>query len=247
LANIVANVRDITHLRQAQEMQNVFISGISHELKTPVAIIKGYAATLRRDDAAWDEKTLNDMLGVIEEEADRLTDLIQNLLTASKIQAQHELKLDISEDVSLVALAERAVERFERQSTGHKFRVKFPDGFPLIPADEARLRQVLDNLISNAIKYSPAGGVIEVGGAFNATMVSLSVRDEGVGLAERDQDRIFDRFYRVDSKLSRRTQGTGLGLYLAKAIIEAHHGVIGVESALGKGSRFFFTLPIYRP
>jgi signal transduction histidine kinase len=78
-------------------------------------------------------------------------------------------------------------------------------------------------------------------------MVSLSVRDEGVGLAERDQDRIFDRFYRVDSKLSRRTQGTGLGLYLAKAIIEAHHGVIGVESALGKGSRFFFTLPIYRP
>jgi PAS domain S-box-containing protein len=246
LANIVANVRDITHLRQAQEMQNVFISGISHELKTPVAIIKGYAATLRRDDAAWDEKTLNEMLGVIEEEADRLTDLIQNLLTASKIQAQHELKLDISEDVSLVALAERAVERFERQSTGHKFRVKFPEGYPLIPADEARLRQVLDNLISNAIKYSPAGGVIEVSGEFNATMVSLSVRDEGVGLAERDHDRIFDRFFRVDSKLSRRTQGTGLGLYLAKAIIEAHHGVIGVESALGKGSRFFFTLPIYR-
>lgn len=246
LGHIVANVRDITNYRQAQEMQNLFISGISHELKTPVAIIKGYAATLRREDAEWDAATLDNMLSVIEDEADRLTDLIQNLLTASKIQAQHELKLDISEDVSLPELAKRTVERLKTQSSVHRFVLHFPKNYPLIAADETQLRQVLDNLLSNALKYSPSGGAIEVGGDFDANTVSLYVQDEGVGISERDKERVFERFYRADSKLSRRTQGTGLGLYLAKAIIDAHHGMIGLESALGKGSRFYFRLPIQR-
>lgn len=247
VTNIVANVRDITHFRQAQEMQNVFISGISHELKTPVAIIKGYAATLRRDDVAWDQRTREDSLSVIEEEADRLTDLIQNLLTASKLQVQRELMLDIIQDVALDDLAARALERFETQTTQHRFVIDFPPDFPLIEGDAARLRQVLDNLIGNAIKYSPQGGTVRVIGKHDRHKVTVAVQDEGVGLSERDKERVFERFFRVDSKLSRRTQGTGLGLYLAKAIIEAHHGAIGVESALGKGSRFFFSIPIRQP
>jgi PAS domain S-box-containing protein len=242
IANIIANVRDITNFRQAQEMQSVFISGISHELKTPVAIIKGYAATLRREDATWEPEQIRDNLGVIEEEADRLNDLIQNLLTASKLQAQRELKLDLS-DVWLNELAQQVVERFSKQTEKHKLKVFFPDDFPIIQGDEVRLRQVLDNLVSNAIKYSPNGGKIEVGGKFDDNTVTVYVRDQGEGISERDQERVFERFYRVDGKLSRRTQGTGLGLYLAKAIIEAHHGVIHVESKLGKGSVFYLTLP----
>lgn len=247
LANIVANMRDITHFRQSQEMQNVFISGISHELKTPVAIIKGYAATLRRDDVAWDQRIRDDALTVIEEEADRLTDLIQNLLTASKLQVQRELVLDLSQDTALDELAARAVERFETQTTQHKFVIDFPQPFPLVEADAARLRQVFDNLIGNAIKYSPHGGVIRVSGQHDRHKVTVAVQDEGVGLSERDRERVFDRFFRVDSKLSRRTQGTGLGLYLAKAIVDAHHGAIGVESALGKGSTFYFSIPLRQP
>lgn len=247
LANIVANMRDITHFRQSQEMQNVFISGISHELKTPVAIIKGYAATLRRDDVAWDQRIRDDALTVIEEEADRLTDLIQNLLTASKLQVQRELMLDLSQDIALNELAARAVERFETQTTQHKFVIDFPPPFPLVEADAARLRQVFDNLIGNAIKYSPQGGVIRVSGQHDRHKVTVAVQDEGVGLSERDRERVFERFFRVDSKLSRRTQGTGLGLYLAKAIVEAHHGAIGVESALGKGSTFYFSIPLRQP
>jgi PAS domain S-box-containing protein len=242
IANIVANVRDITNFRQAQEMQNVFISGISHELKTPVAIIKGYAATLRREDAEWDPKIIRDNLEVIEEEADRLADLIQNLLTASKLQAQRELKLDISE-VWLDHLARQVVERFSKQTDKHQLVVNFPPEFPIVQGDETRLRQVLDNLVSNAIKYSPGGGTVEIGGTSDVNTVTVYVRDEGEGIAERDQARVFERFYRVDGKLSRRTQGTGLGLYLAKAIIQAHHGVIAVESTPGKGSVFYFTIP----
>lgn len=240
--NIIANVRDITNFRKAQEMQNVFISTVSHELKTPVALIKGYAATLRREDAVWDEHVLFDSLGVIEEEADRLTDLIEDLLTASKIQAQRDLKLNLSE-VWLDQLAERSVERFRKQTQQHQFRLTFPKDFPPIQGDEVQLRQVFDNLITNAIKYSPNGGTIEVGGEADANNITIFVRDQGAGISERDQERIFERFYRVDDKLSRRTKGTGLGLYLAKAIIEAHHGVIGVESKLGEGSTFFFTIP----
>jgi signal transduction histidine kinase len=102
---------------------------------------------------------------------------------------------------------------------------------------------VFDNLLSNAVKYSPSGGTVEVGGQATDESVMIYVRDEGVGIRQEDQARIFDRFYRVDGALSRKTQGTGLGLYLAKAIIEAHNGTIGVESQPGQGSTFFFSLP----
>jgi PAS domain S-box-containing protein len=248
LVNIIANVRDITNFRRAQEMQSVFISSISHELKTPVAIIKGYAATLRRDDVTWDAPTVQEYSAVIEEESDRLTEPIQNLLIASKIQAERGISLDVG-DVWLVELLERAVERFKTQTDKHQFVFNVPPDLPVIRGDEVKLRQVVDNLLSNAIKYSPNGGTTEVG-AYTHTQptgdnfVTLYVRDEGVGISETDQERIFERFYRVDSKLSRKTQGTGLGLFLAKTIVEAHKGMIRVESKVGQGSTFFVSLPV---
>lgn len=134
LANIIANVRDITNFRKAQEMQNTFISVISHELRTPVAIIKGYAATLRRPDAVWDPAVVQDNLAVIEDEADRLTGLIQNLLTASKLQAQREISLELGE-VWLEEIAARSVERFANQTEKHTFRLEFPDDFPVVQGD----------------------------------------------------------------------------------------------------------------
>ncbi|MDL1899175.1 PAS domain S-box protein [Anaerolineae bacterium CFX9] len=243
LTNIIANIRDITNFRQAQEMQNVFISTISHELKTPVALIKGYAATLRRDDVEFEAPLIREYSGVIEEEADRLTGLIENLLTASRLQAERTLRLSMG-DIHLDELAERAVERYRTQSQIHRFSTHFPPQFPTISGDEVKLRQVLDNLLSNAVKYSPEGGKIEVGGSFTDTHVTLYVRDEGVGMSEADREHLFERFYRVDNALSRKTQGTGLGLYLSKAIIEAHGGTLTVESAIGKGSTFFVTLPL---
>jgi len=241
LVNIIANVRDITHFREAEEMKSTFISVISHELKTPVALIKGYAGTLRREDAHWDEETVRESVAVIEEEADRLTQLIDNLLDASRLQAgQMELNRG---DVRLDKLAGRIVEKLRPQAESHTLELSFPETFPRIRGDEERLTQVLTNLISNAIKYSPEGGRILISGRYDQEQVYVAVTDEGIGIPAGEHERIFGRFYRVDSALTRRTQGAGLGLYLVKSVIEAHGGRIWVSSSLGKGSTFVFTLP----
>ena len=241
LESIIANVRDITNFRKAQELQSVFISTVHHELRTPIAIIKGYASTLSRDDINWDSEVIRKNAAIIEDEADRLTGLVEDLLTASKIQAERELRLNIA-DANLKAVAERSVIRLESQ-TEKRIELSFPDDFPVIQGDEARLRQVIDNLLTNAIKYSPADKTITVGGRFTETSVIIFVRDEGAGIARDQIDKIFDRFYRIDDTLTRRTQGAGLGLYLAKAIVEAHGGDISVKSQVGSGSTFYFTLP----
>lgn len=242
LESIIANVRDITNFRRVQEMQNVFISTVSHELRTPVALIKGYASTLLRPDAQWNMDVVKQSLEVIEDEADRLTELIDDLLTASKIQAERSIKLTLS-DIKLDLLGARAVERFTTQSSRHKIVLSFQADFPAIQGDARLLRQVIDNLLTNAIKYSPNGGTITVGGRYTDTAVTFFMRDTGVGIAEADQQHIYDRFYRVDGNLTSKTKGTGLGLYLVKAIVEAHHGEINVKSQPGSGSTFFFTLP----
>ena len=241
LESIIASARDITNFRKAQEMQSVFISTIHHELRTPIAIIKGYASTLGRDDVEWEQSVIRENMAIIEEEADRLTALVEDLLTASKIQASQALRLNIA-DTRLERLAARSVGRLSSQ-TRHQIALSFSDNFPVIQGDEARLRQVIDNLLTNAIKYSPPDKIITVGGRFTRKNVTLFVRDEGPGIPQNQIDKIFERFYRIDDKLTRRTQGTGLGLYLAKAIVEAHEGEISVKSQVGGGSTFYFTLP----
>jgi PAS domain S-box-containing protein len=244
-ANIIANVRDITHFRRAEEMKNTFISVVSHELKTPVALIKGYAGTMRREDAHWDEAAYQEALEVIEEEADRLTGLIENLLAASKLLAEGmRLSLD---DVDIVGLATRSAERFRTQTQKHTLVLDFPPNFPLIRGDEIRLRQVFDNLISNAIKYSPNGGTIRIHGEADAQEVRIAVQDSGVGLRPDQLEHVFDRFYRADNALTRATQGAGLGLYLSRAVVEAHGGRIWAESQPGQGATFIFSLPRPHP
>jgi PAS domain S-box-containing protein len=241
LTRVILNVVDITRFRQAEELKSTFVSVVSHELKTPVALIKGYAETLRREDAHWDQDTMRDSLSVIAEEADRLTHLIDSLLEASRIQAGG-LKLEPT-DVHLPRLAEKVVEGFRTQTDIHTFELDFPPDFPPVWGDPERLREVLSNLVSNAVKYSPNGGTVWVGGRTDQTGVTVYVADQGIGIPAEEQGRIFDRFHRVESGLHRRTEGTGLGLYLVKAIVEAHGGRVWVESAPGRGSIFMFTLP----
>ncbi len=241
LREAVANVRDITRVKEAEEAKTTFISIISHELKTPVAIIKGYAGTLRREDATWDPETLRKGLEVIEEESDRLDRLITNLLEASRIQAG-ALKLNLA-PVQLVGLVEKLVEEFRTQTDRHTFEVNFPADFPPVWVDYERIRMVLSNLLSNAIKYSPRGGTIRVGGWAEPERVVLYVADQGIGIPETEIPHIFERFYRVDNRLSRTTTGAGLGLYLARALVEAHGGEIWVRSRPGEGSAFYFSLP----
>ena len=242
LINVIATLSDITRYREAEELKSTFISVISHELKTPVSLIKGYASTLARDDANWDDDIIREIGQVIEDESDRLNDLINNLLDASRIQAG-ALTLDI-DDVSLEHIARTSVERFKTQTDKHRFELDFVDDLPTVQADSRRLRQVIDNLISNAIKYSPEGGTIRVGGWQEDDRVVTYVADEGIGIPKDEQVAVFDRFFRVDSGLRRNTQGVGLGLFLVKAIIEAHDGAVWLNSEPGKGTTFFFALSL---
>jgi len=241
LREAIANVRDITRMKEAEEVKSTFVSIVSHELKTPVAIIKGYASTLRREDANWDPDTLTRGLQVIEEESDRLDNLISNLLEASRIQAGG-LQLNLA-PLEIVGMVRKLAEGFRPQTDQHTFEVEFPADFPPVWVDYERMRMVLSNLIANAIKYSPHGGTIRIGGWGEQDRVVIYVADQGIGIAEAEFEHIFERFYRVDNRASRTTAGTGLGLYLCKAVVEAHGGEIWVKSQVGQGSTFFFSLP----
>ena len=241
LLNIIANVRDITRFREADEMKSTFVSVVSHELKTPVALIKGYSSTLRRQDARWDQQTVRDSLQVIEEESDRLAELIDNLLDASRVQAGNFRLTMVELDIDQLVV--KVVGKFKLQTRSQKLIVEAPSNLPLVNADEARITQVLSNLISNAIKYSPEGGDIRITGTSTEADVVITVSDDGPGIPPEDQAQLFMRFYRVDNAMTRKTQGAGLGLYLSKAIIEAHGGRIWVESDGRSGSRFRFSLP----
>ena len=240
LLSIVANVRDITRFREAEELKSTFISIISHELRTPVALIKGYSGTLRRDDADWDPGVVRDSLAVIEEEADRLADLIDDLLDASRLQAG-ALSLNLV-DVDLFQLADELTERFRTQSDQHSFEVERPTDFPLVSGDEERLTQVITNLLSNALKYAVDGGRVLVSGRQTPDEVIMCVGDEGPGIRPSDRYRIFERFYRSEETAGSK-QGAGLGLYLAKAIVEAHGGRIWVDENVEQGAQICFSLP----
>jgi K+-sensing histidine kinase KdpD len=239
LISIIVTVRDITRFRQADELKSEFVSIISHELKTPVALIKGYVSTLRRDDVEWDCNVMDSSLQVIEEEADRLTGLIENLLEATRLQMNGmQLK---KADISFYKLADRLAERFQVQTEDHQIINDIPHDFPIVMADETRIEQVLSNLISNAIKYAP-GGDIRISGQTLPDQVVICVLDEGPGIATGDLPHIFDRFYRAQ-EASRKTKGAGLGLYLARAIIEAHGGRMWADTKTDQGARVCFSLP----
>jgi signal transduction histidine kinase len=239
LLNIIATIRDITRFRQAEELKSTFISIISHELKTPVTLIKGYVSTLRREDARWDTSIVQESLSIIEEEADRLGSLIEDMLDASRLQAGG-LSIKRS-DVFLPEIINRMAKRLQTQSSLHKIVIDMPKEFPVILADESRLEHVISNLISNAIKYSPKGE-IRISGQIRPDVVIVCVSDQGPGIAVEDIPHVFDRFYRAPD-MARNTRGAGLGLFLTRSIVEAHGGQIWVNPESGKGARICFSLP----
>ncbi|MCI0397793.1 MAG: ATP-binding protein [Chloroflexi bacterium] len=248
MTSIIANVRDLTRYREEEALQKTFISIVSHELKTPVSIIKGYAGTLRRRDAHWSADVQDEYLAVIEEEADNLADLIDNLLEASRLQSG-TFKLELNDEVDLPKLAAETVRKFSSQTDRHNFVLDFPPDYPMALGDERRLTQVFNNLVSNAIKYSPDGGQIVIRGEVHANYVTVSVQDQGIGIPAHQHHKIFEKFSRLDNALSRNTDGTGLGLFLTKAIVEAHGGSIWFHSnerptnGNPPGTTFTFSLP----
>jgi len=238
----VANIRDITRLRQIEDTRVAFFATISHEFQTSISIIKAYASTLARSDVQWSRQTIRDKLQAIEEESDRLSELVGKLLHTSQLEAGalslNKLLLDLHKE------ARKAAKRFAELTGIHEVRVDFPPDFPPVLGDPEKIEEVLMNLIENAMKFSPRGGIITIKGETSGNELSVTIADEGIGIPLRDQERIFERFYKAEDSLANPIQGTGLGLYICKSIIEAHEGRIWVESETGKGSRFTFSLPL---
>lgn len=241
-ASAVINVRDIGRLREIENLRSTFLSMLGHELQTPLSIIKGYTDTLARSDGKWDKNTLHRGLEVIEEECDRLSKLVNRLLLASRIETGTvTLK---KEEVQLPAVAVKVVRRLKATASKHDFEVKFDLDFPVVYADPERIEEVITNLVDNAIKYSPHGGKITITGTAQRDCVTVTVKDDGLGIPQRDIERIFERFRRGDSSQAQKVRGVGLGLYICRSIVEAHGGQIRASSELGKGSRFTFALPL---
>lgn len=242
--NGILTMRDITREREQEEQRSTFISVISHELQTPIAIIKGYASTLARADSTLEADALRSRLTAIEQEADRLNKLVGNLLYASRIQAGG-LQMEIA-PLDLTNLIEMMVRRLQERSLEVTVTLDIPPNLPTVMADRDRIEEVLQNLLDNAIKYSPRRRAIAIACRSNGDEVITSISDAGMGIALREQTHIFDRFQRVsdtEDTTLRTIPGAGLGLFICRAIVEAHGGHIWVESTLHEGSTFSFSLP----
>lgn len=249
----ILGARDITARKEAEELQSTFLSVISHELQTPIAIIKGYAGLYADETTPIDPRLVREKMQIIQEESERLSKLVDNLLYASRLQARG---IEVNrQPLDIVGLMRRVAIKMREVSQQHPVELAVPDEvLPTVSADYDKIEQVLVNLIENAIKYSPEGGPIRLSAHPASTEVIVSITDSGIGIPEGERQRIFDRFSRLDSRYVRERKGAGLGLYICKAIVEAHGGRIWVEAAppsstnpSGNGSRFNFSLPREEP
>lgn len=237
-----AEAEQVRVLQEANRLKSELLSTLSHEMRTPLASIKGYVTALLIDDSEWDEATRREFLEIIDEECDNLENLITDILESSTIEAG---LLRIEKQPTLLArLAQRAIEQASLRTRQHRFIVSFPAGFPVVDADPRRIEQVLHNLLDNAVKYSPNGGLVVVRGEVREDEVQISVADQGVGIAPEHLNRLFERFFRIKSGIGPNVVGTGLGLPIARTIVESHGGRIWAESNVGSGTTFFFTLPL---
>jgi signal transduction histidine kinase len=233
--------RALERLREFDRLKDEFIAVISHELRTPLTSVYGAALTLQKRDVSEDVQAA--LLNIVSDEAGRLARLLDDALSASRLHADRET-FDIAPiDGAEVALVVVDAAR-QRLTGGLELELVSPTGLPLVAADRDKVRQVLVNLLENAIKYSPDGGRIEVRVDRAGPALRFSVRDEGIGIAPSEQARIFERFHRLDPNMTRGVSGTGLGLYICRELVQHMDGRIWVTSREGAGSTFTFDLPL---
>ncbi len=239
-------LHDITRQKRLENVRKEFVANVSHELRTPLSVIKGYVETLVD---SHDEMPLADrekFLRTIQRHTERLNSLLEDLLALSRLEsAQPGLA---RERVELAPMLAGALEDFRTRpaAEGHRLGLSVEPALPTILADPLKLGQVLDNLVSNALKYTPRGSRIELVASIESVdTVRIAVRDNGPGIPAEDVPHIFERFYRVDKGRSREKGGTGLGLSIVKHIVQLHGGRVWVESRVGEGTTFYFTLPVH--
>ncbi len=235
--------RDVTDERAVQQLKTDFVATVSHELRTPLAAIYGAAVTLRHRQAAVEEEQRSRLLEVIASESNRLARIVNDILWASRLESGR-MQVEIERCDAASIAAEVAEVAQARVPDGLKLVLDVADGLPAISADPDKLRQVLANLLDNAVKYSPDGGTVELEVSRSGGRVRFRVSDEGLGIPPAEQDRIFEKFFRLDPNLTRGVGGTGLGLYISRELVTRMDGRIWVTSDGRTGSTFFVELPI---
>ena len=249
---ILAIARDITERKRAKQkifeykelnkLKSNLLSTVSHELRTPLATIKGYATMLLDYDERLDHGEKREQMHSIERATDRLTELVSHLLDMSRLDAGL-LKLEKT-PTSISKLVRRAAAEAHLRAPRHQIVSKLDKGLPRVNIDAKRIRQVLDNLIDNAIKYSEEGTEVRVVAERVGSVLRISVADQGIGIPAEELGKVFDRMYRIEQRLTPQLGGVGLGLAICRGLVKAHSGRIWVESEVGRGSTFYFTLPI---
>ena len=244
---VLVVLHDVTEQHRNEERRKEFVANVSHELRTPLTNVRSYAETLRDAEGDIPVETSNSFLDIIITETDRMTHIVQDLLTLSRLDAGNaELVLSRFPFGDAIESVTRANALAAKQH-GHTLTYTPPESLPLIVGDRSRLEQVMMNVIGNAVKYTPDGGHITITAGSTEAEVWMEVCDDGIGIPEKDRDRIFDRFYRVDKARSRESGGTGLGLSIAREIVQRHHGTIALAPHEGPGTTIRLTLPIGGP
>ena len=244
---VLVVVHDVTEQRKTEEMRREFVANVSHELRTPLTNIRSYAETLADSAGSLPPETEKNFLGVILNESDRMTHIVQDLLTLSRFDSgRSELRLaPFSFEAAIRDIYNANL--MEAQRHGHTVRLELEPGLPQIVGDRERILQVMMNVVSNAIKYTPDGGQILLSAGRTGERVWMEVADNGIGIPKADRGRIFERFYRVDKARSRESGGTGLGLSIAKEIIDRHQGTIALVDREGPGTTIRIELNIGGP
>ncbi|MET0016168.1 ATP-binding protein [Oscillibacter sp.] len=241
---VLVVLHDETEHHRSEERRKEFVANVSHELRTPLTNVRSYAETLRSSGRDIPQATADSFLDIIINETDRMTHIVQDLLTLSRLDAGNTemncTRFDFGEAISSVVRA----NALEAKHRGHELKWGPAQPLPLIYGDRQRLEQVMMNILGNAIKYTPDGGHIRITAGIVGEHVWMEVSDDGIGIPEKDREHIFERFYRVDKARSRESGGTGLGLSIAREIVERHHGTIRLARHEGPGTTVRLTLPI---
>lgn len=238
----VVVARDVSAQREVDELKADFLATISHELRTPLTPIQGFLQTLLREDASFGEAERRRFYEVMLRQSERLERLIRDLLDATSLQDRDHLFFP--EEVDWAHSAARVVELFRRQEPNRAFALEVEPGLPKVVVDEQRAEQVLSNLLANAVKYSPPREPVRVVVRREGATVVTVVEDRGPGIDESERERVFERFTRLGNHLTRRAGGAGLGLFIARRLVEGMGGTISVSAAPGGGAAFSFTLPV---
>ena len=241
----MVNVKDDSN-NTLEQAHLDFISTVSHELRTPLTSIRGFADTLLTSYDRLTPEQREKFLHIIKDQSNRLISLVENLLTVSKMQSDKELM--IYKTVDVTPFIDAAVQMIKNQYKTHKYICNFDKNIPKILIDTDKFQQIMLNLIDNASKYSNEGSTVQVNVVpdYQNNSLIISVKDEGIGISKEDINKIFNKFSRVDSPLTRKIQGNGLGLYITKTLVEKMNGKISVESS-SNGSEFKIELPFASP